>query len=56
MKEIGNSVFRAKAQSTPSSEKLIIGRFFSLRSWRSFDFAQDMLGAIKFVEVVLFNG
>ena len=27
----------------------------SLRSWRPFDFAQDMLGAIKFVEVVLLN-
>jgi hypothetical protein len=29
--------------------------FFSLRSWRSFGEAQDMLGARKFLEVVLAN-
>jgi len=29
--------------------------FLPLRPWRPFDFAQDMLGAINFLEVVLFN-
>jgi hypothetical protein len=29
--------------------------FLPLRSWRPFDFAQDMLGAINLLEVVLFN-
>jgi hypothetical protein len=43
---------RAKTQSTPSLEKKNI---FSLRSWRPFDVAQDMLGARKFLEVVLSN-
>ncbi len=32
-----------------------IGKFFSLRSWRPFGFAQDRLGAINFVEVILSN-
>ena len=30
-------------------------RYFSLRSWHPFDLAQDMLGAINFVKVVLLN-
>jgi len=42
---IGLTTTRAKAQRTPSSEK--IGKYFSLRAWR--------LGAINFVEVVLLN-
>jgi hypothetical protein len=33
-------------QSTPSSEKP--QNIFSLRAWRPFDLAQDMLGAKKF--------
>jgi hypothetical protein len=32
-----------------------IGKYFSLRSWRPFGFAQDRLGAKNFVEVVLLN-
>ena len=32
-----------------------IGRYISLRSWRSFGHAQDRLGAKIFVEVVLLN-
>jgi hypothetical protein len=36
-------MFRAKTQSTPSSEKQ--ENIFSLRPWRPFGVAQDMLGA-----------
>ena len=32
-----------------------IGKYFSLRSWRPFGFAQDRLGVKNFVEVVLLN-
>jgi hypothetical protein len=32
-----------------------IGKYFSLRSWRPFGFAQDRLGAKNLVEVVLLN-
>jgi len=32
-----------------------IEKYFSLRSWRPFGFAQDRLGAKNFVEVVLLN-
>ena len=31
------------------------GIIFSLRAWRPFDLAQDMLGAINFLKVVLSN-
>jgi hypothetical protein len=32
-----------------------IGKVLSLRAWRPFDSAQDMLGATNFLEVVLFK-
>jgi len=50
------SVFHGASREDAKHAKFgEIGKYFSLRSWRPFGFAQDRLGAKNFVEVLLLN-
>jgi len=50
---LGEELSRAKAQRRQGFG--VIGKNLSLRASRLFDFAQDMLGAINILNLVLFN-